>query len=268
MTVTSPKGPQNQNRLIVFEKKDSLTQKDSEWIPTNPKGDSLLKIVSGNPHKVYTLKLMKGDKLLIRLKSTDKKIDPLVALEDSKNKLIAYNDDEDYANHILDSKLVVTIPEDGEYRIIATCSHEEIPNKHGDFHLTVEKTSTIPTADTKGEPSNIQKPADTQAELSNDAKIVGTWEIVQSTEKNAPPSGSMVELTKDGKVKVFIKADKQAIAIEGTYTVDGDKLIIVTPRPDGKDATDTMKIIGLTDKELVTEEMMPGNTGRTELRKK
>ena len=82
---------------------------------------------------------MKGDKILIRLKSADKKIDPVVALEDSKNKLIAYNDDEDYANKILDSKLVVTIPEDGEYRIIATCSHEVIRNKHGDFHLTVEE---------------------------------------------------------------------------------------------------------------------------------
>ena len=55
-------------------------------------------------------------------------------------------------NKILDSKLVVTIPEDGEYRIIATCYHGAIPNKYGDFHLTVEKTSTIPRADTKAEP--------------------------------------------------------------------------------------------------------------------
>ena len=39
-----------------------------------------------------------------------------------------------------DLKLVVTIPDDGEYRIIATCSHEAIRNKYGDFHLTVEKT--------------------------------------------------------------------------------------------------------------------------------
>jgi hypothetical protein len=109
-------------------------------MPSNPKGDPLLKLVSGNPHKVYTLTLMKGDRIIIRLKSKGVKIDPLVALEDSKKNLIAYNDDEDYANKVLDSKLVVTIPEDGEYRIIATCSHEDIPNKHGDFHLTVEKT--------------------------------------------------------------------------------------------------------------------------------
>jgi hypothetical protein len=130
----------NQGGTIVLDKKDSLTEKDFGWIPSNPKGDRLLKLVSGNPHKVYTLKLMKGDKILIRLKSNDKTFDPLVALEDSKNNLIAYNDDEDFANKVLNSKLALTIPEDGEYRIIATCVHEVIQNKHCDFHLTVEKT--------------------------------------------------------------------------------------------------------------------------------
>ena len=124
----------------LLEKKESLTDKDSGWMPTNPKGDRLLKSVSGNPHKVYTLNLTKGDKLVIRLKSKDMKFDPLVALEDSKKNIIAYNDDEDYLNEILDSKLVVTIPKDGEYRIVATCSHEAIRNKYGHFHLTVEKT--------------------------------------------------------------------------------------------------------------------------------
>jgi len=141
LPLTSPKGPKGshyQGGTIVLDKKDSLTEKDSGWIPSNPKGDPTLKIVSGNPHKVYTLKLMKGDKILIRLKSNDRKIDPLVALEDSKNNLIAYNDD-DAANNTLDSKLVVTIPEDGEFRIIATCVHL-FRKKHGDFHLTVEKT--------------------------------------------------------------------------------------------------------------------------------
>jgi formylglycine-generating enzyme required for sulfatase activity len=124
----------------LLDKRDSLTDKDSGWIPVDPKGDRLLKLISGNPHKVYTLKLMKGDKLVIRLRSKDKNFDPLVALEDFKKNIIAYNDDEDYKNNVLNSKLVVTIPDDGEYRIIATCSHEAIQNKHGDFRLTVEKT--------------------------------------------------------------------------------------------------------------------------------
>jgi formylglycine-generating enzyme required for sulfatase activity len=133
LPLASPKVSPNQDG-IVLDKKDSLTEKDPGWIPSDAKG--ILKLVSGNPHKVYTLKLTKGDKLLIQLKSVDSKIDPLVALEDSKKNLIAYNDD-DLANKVLDSKLVVTIPEDGEYRIIATCVHL-FRKKHGDFHLTVE----------------------------------------------------------------------------------------------------------------------------------
>ena len=72
----------NEDGTIILDKKDSLTEKDSGWIPSNPKG--ILKIVSGNPHKVYPLKLMKGDNIVIRLKSNDRKIDPLVALEDSR----------------------------------------------------------------------------------------------------------------------------------------------------------------------------------------
>ncbi len=252
LPLPSPKGSHNQ---IVLDKKDSLSERDSGWMPSNPKGDPLLKLVSGNPHKFYTLTLMKEDRIIIRLKSKGVKIDPVVAIEDSKKILLAYNDDEDYANNILDSKLVVAIPEDGEYRIIATCSHEQIRNKYGDFHLTVEKTTTIPPADAKAEP--LDK-----------AKLVGTWEFVKTTEKKSPLSGSTAEFAKDGKLKMSIQSGNQAKTIEGTYSLEGDTLKIVTEGRDGKDATETMRIVRLTDKELVTEEMTPGNTGTTELRKK
>jgi len=139
-TALPPDPRSNPVAATLVDKKESLTDKDPGWMPANPKLDRLLKLVSGNPHKVYTLNLMKGDKLVIRLRSQDRKIDPLVALEDSRKNIIAFNDDEDYQQKILDSKLVVTIPADGQYRIIATCSHEAIRNKHGPFHLTVEKT--------------------------------------------------------------------------------------------------------------------------------
>ena len=82
LPLASPKASPDQGDTIVLDKKDSLTEKDSGWIPSNPTG--ILKLISGNPHKVYTLKLMKGDKIVVRLKSNDMKIDPLVALEDSK----------------------------------------------------------------------------------------------------------------------------------------------------------------------------------------
>jgi len=61
-------------------------------------------------------------------------------------------------------------------------------------------------------------------------------------------------------MKVSIKAGKKSINLEGTYSVDGDTLRIVTG------VTDTMRIIRLTDTELVTE--TPGKTGTTELKKK
>jgi eukaryotic-like serine/threonine-protein kinase len=127
--------------LLVLEKKESLTDKDPSWEPTNPKKNKLPDRVFGNPHKAYTLNFMKGDRLVVRLKSKNKNFIPFVALEDSNRNLINYDNDEDYRNEYLDSKLVVTIPNDGEYRIVATCSLEITNNtKYGAFHLTVEKT--------------------------------------------------------------------------------------------------------------------------------
>ena len=125
---------------LILDKKDKLTKDDPGWQP-KAKGDPVLKYVTGNPHKVYTLKFAKGDKLVIRMKSVkEKEIDPLVAIEDSKKNILAFNDDDpDFKGKDLNSKLEFTIPADGEYRIIATVTHELIANKFGDFTLTVQK---------------------------------------------------------------------------------------------------------------------------------
>jgi uncharacterized protein (TIGR03066 family) len=113
-------------------------------------------------------------------------------------------------------------------------------------------------------PSLSSKPP----EPSNAEKIVGTWEFVKSTEKDAPPPGSTVEFTKEGKVKMTIKVQNRAVIVDGTYSVDGDTLKVTTKGPNGKEAIDTMKIKTLTEKEMVTEEKTPGNVGTTELKKK
>jgi uncharacterized protein (TIGR03066 family) len=105
------------------------------------------------------------------------------------------------------------------------------------------------------------------AEPTNKEKILGTWELVKTTEKDGAPAGSTVEFMKDGKAKLTIKADKP-MTLEVTYTVDGDTLKIMLKGPDGKEVTDTMKITKLTDKELVTEEKSPGQTGTSEFKKK
>jgi hypothetical protein len=138
LLVSATQAYQGDDKLLL-DKKDKLTEKDPGYMP-NAKGDPLLKFITGNPHKVYTLKLTKGQKLIIRLKSKD--IDCLVAVEDAKKNVVVYNDDDpEFNGKVLDSRLDWTVPADGEYRIIATCTHEleAKANKYGNFHLTVEK---------------------------------------------------------------------------------------------------------------------------------
>jgi hypothetical protein len=123
----------------VLNKKDSLKDGDKGYTPgkgiekvKDKFADEILKVVTGHPHKVYKLKLKKGDRIVIDMKSKD--MDSVVVVEDSKNTVLGVNDD-DPAGGTLDSKLAFTAPGDDEYRIIAT----NLDNKHGDFQLTVSK---------------------------------------------------------------------------------------------------------------------------------
>jgi uncharacterized protein (TIGR03066 family) len=81
------------------------------------------------------------------------------------------------------------------------------------------------------------------------AKLVGTWEITKSP--GDVPKGSLVTFDKDMKLKVSIDFNGKKIDIDGTYKVDGDKLIVTIKGPDGKDETDTDTIKSLDDKKLV-----------------
>src|SRR5262245_10362404 len=56
------------------------------------------------------------------------------------------------------------------------------------------------------------------------AKLVGTWELVKTDAKDAPPPGTLVEFTKDGKLKVTVEVGEKKVTLNGTYSVDGDKL--------------------------------------------
>jgi hypothetical protein len=123
----------NAGDKALLDKKDKLTKADPGYKPK----DDVLKPIADNPHKVYTLKATKGDKLVIRMKSSD--VDSVVVVEDKDGKVLGFNDDDpDSKDGTLDSKLVWTVPDDGEYRIVATCL-VGIRGKFGDFHLTVEK---------------------------------------------------------------------------------------------------------------------------------
>jgi hypothetical protein len=133
---------------VPLDKKDSLTAKDPAYKP-DAKGlakgvdEQLVEQVNGHVHKVYTIKLTKGDKLLIEVKSTA--LDPVVAVEDAGKKILAMNDD-DPDGGTTDSKLEWTVPDTAEYRVIVTCFE---PGSEGDFHLTIKKVEEKKAGDKK-----------------------------------------------------------------------------------------------------------------------
>jgi len=96
-------------------------------------------------------------------------------------------------------------------------------------------------------PSFAQAKKDDKA--SNKEKILGSWEVTKSG--SGIPPGSIFEFTKDGKLKITVKADGKEVTVEGTYSVEGDT--ITSAGPKGEKA-DKNKIKKLTATELVTED--------------
>lgn len=81
--------------------------------------------------------------------------------------------------------------------------------------------------------------------------LVGTWEFTKSYDKG-PPVGSVIEFTKDGKIKLTHKADGKESTHEGTYKLDGDKIALVVKDGDNERKINT-KIKKISETELVTE---------------
>jgi hypothetical protein len=143
----------HQGDTVLLDKKDALTKSDPGYQPDlknlspKVKNDAkLLAFISGNPHKVYTIKLKKGDKITITLKSippanpnNQTGIDTVVLVEDAKKIVLDLNDDDPTDLKTLDSRLIFTAPEDGEYRVIATTMTAVISNKTGEFQIKITK---------------------------------------------------------------------------------------------------------------------------------
>ena len=105
---------------------------------------------------------------------------------------------------------------------------------------------------------------DDKDKVSKD-KLVGTWEIVKSTAAESVPPGTLVEFTKDGKLKLTVTLDEKKVKLEGTYSLDGDKLKTQITGPDGQEHSDTDTITKLTDKEMSLKD---SKDQRTELKRK
>jgi hypothetical protein len=127
---------------VVLDKKDKLGNNDTQYKPElNNLGPKLkndafagkfLQFISGHPHKLYTVKLKKGEKVVIQMKSQS--LDSVVVVEDSKKMILDFNDD-DPGGNTLDSRLEFTAPEDGDYRVIAT----RLDMNEGEFQLLITK---------------------------------------------------------------------------------------------------------------------------------
>jgi uncharacterized protein (TIGR03066 family) len=88
-------------------------------------------------------------------------------------------------------------------------------------------------------------------EKKNKELLVGTWTLTKSETPNAP-TGAIVIFSKDGKLTISIKGEKE-ISIEGTYTVAGEK-INTTMKLGAMEKMDVLTIKELTDKKLVVED--------------
>ncbi len=80
-------------------------------------------------------------------------------------------------------------------------------------------------------------------------KLVGVWEVT----KGELPKGSTMEFTRDGKVKVVLKVDKEQVTITGTCVLDAENLKMVLA-VDGKEIKDTWKVVKLSDTELALKD--------------
>jgi uncharacterized protein (TIGR03066 family) len=120
------------------------------------------------------------------------------------------------------------------------------------FAIGVGLVASAPAAvpqdkkDKKPPPKKDDKPAPG----IDKAKLVGVWEITDEGGGGAGGKGAIYEFTKDGKAKVSAPKKK---GLEGTYTLDGDKLTWKVGLGDVKAESPPFKVTKVTDKELVLE---------------
>ena len=116
---------------VLLSKTDSLTEKD---------GNDTKQTASYR--KVYKVKLLEGKAYKIDLSSKD--FDTYLRLENAAGKEVAFNDDIDTANKILDSRIIYLAPKTGEYTVIATTFD---PAKSGTFVIEVSLATAAEAKD-------------------------------------------------------------------------------------------------------------------------
>jgi uncharacterized protein (TIGR03066 family) len=83
-------------------------------------------------------------------------------------------------------------------------------------------------------------------------KLVGVWKVTKG--EDAPP-GATAEFTKDGKLIVMFEENGKKEKMEGTYSIDGDKLTVALKKADNEDK-DIVTVKSLSADKLVIENKM------------
>ncbi|HLW64408.1 MAG TPA: lipocalin family protein [Gemmataceae bacterium] len=81
-------------------------------------------------------------------------------------------------------------------------------------------------------------------------KLTAVWKLVKSDEP--APKDATAEFTKDGKLIVQFEMDGQQQKLEGSYTLDGNKITAVLKKGENEEK-DILTITTLTDNKLVIE---------------
>jgi uncharacterized protein (TIGR03066 family) len=98
---------------------------------------------------------------------------------------------------------------------------------------------------------------------ADNAKLaIGTWEVTK-THEGGPPKGGVIEFTKDGKIKVSGEQGGMKQMFDGTYKIDGAKMVLTFKIGDSEQAVD-LTIDKLDEKTFATT----STAGKVELTRK
>jgi uncharacterized protein (TIGR03066 family) len=82
--------------------------------------------------------------------------------------------------------------------------------------------------------------------------LVGKWEVTKA-DPGTVPVGTLIEFTKDGKMKVTGKKDDTDLSLEGTYKVEKNTFTM-TMKINDMERTQTITITKISDKEMSTKD--------------
>ncbi len=221
-------------------------------------GDGDRRLDSGEFIDTYTLRGRQGLQLDLRLTSSD--FDPYVAIT-GPGGLSEFNDDDPDGGGAVDSRLFVTLPADGEYRITAT-SYEA--GEAGDYRLMV---STADGRASQGRPqqnSYVDDRGDREDVRGGVIRIGDTVGGALQSGDETLDSGEFVDTF------TFRGARGQRVAAELTSAAFDAYIILTTPsgeqidNDDGEDGTNSRLDTVLAEEgeyQVMVTSYGPGETG-------